>query len=205
MSKSIVAILVLAVIITLSSFLFFSGGGTVCEFNSTFDCLQFGVSYFANGTESEGYILLYLNNMGDEEILLSGCRAFVDDHPFCINHRNISSFSPLHPEENYENSLYCVAHRWEPGEQKYLRLDSCEVSDFDMLDGETHEIRLELDYFKVADIGEDYADNLSEGSRPEVHTHIFHSIEDNNVLETDINETLYTSHGKVMAKLVPER
>lgn len=231
MGKSILVVFVSVLVVIAAGFFFLSGvegSPEFCSFNETFDCLAFAMTFTAPDTDL-GSITFRMKNTLDEDIFLSRCSVYVEDSYVCRDHYNTTTSSHFYGANYTGASLaYCDGSRWNSGEYRYLKLDKCDFSEPGFVEGDLHEVVIELDYFLVDDLGEDvvgsitsldemwHADALTRDiNRSYAYEYLIaeglmsdavrFGVHRDNTLDTEINETLHTSRGKVVARLVPGR
>ena len=194
------------------------------EFNSTFVILAHGLTHFGNDSIENG-LMLKIGNTLDEDIFILSCRAYVDGSPLCGANMDIQPV--MQERAGYPNAKRCKPVRWQSGEYKLLRLGGCDLIEHGLEPGEKHEVQIKIDYFKVEELidyfkveelGEDLVDMwtrlqqlwddyedderaydylVSEGV-VDIDYALLHVDEETGEIDTGINETIYTSKGKIV-------
>ena len=124
----------------LPSYCRFDGGRIDCRAFVLNSDVHDATDYATN----QGYILLRLENMMDETIVVTGCRALVDGEAFCTDDEGDTVIST---EGGRDNFIDCEDTEWSEGELMNLRLNTCEYESMSLRPGTKRRVSIELEYY----------------------------------------------------------
>lgn len=146
----LVCILVVLALYSFGVVDFLSWMPSYCRFDGgQLDCrasvLNSDVSGSTDHATDEGYVLLRLENMMNEPVVVTGCRAMVDgDIPFCVDAEGNTTYSTEGGESDF---IDCSGTKWGEGQTLNLRLNGCEFESNSLQPGRKRRVDIELEYY----------------------------------------------------------
>ena len=149
----LVCILVVVVLYSLGVIDFLNWIPSYCRFDSAkIECPAFVLDSNEKGSTKDptddGYVLLKLTNMFNEPVVITDCRAYVEDQRFCIDEQQLDETS--YSAENKDTFIDCKDTTWAESESLNLRLTSCEYDAFKLDPGKKRKVQVELEYYPRA-------------------------------------------------------
>ncbi|MFP4117839.1 MAG: hypothetical protein ACLFTR_02855 [Candidatus Woesearchaeota archaeon] len=118
----------------------FDGGRINCEAY----VLNSDTNETSDHSTDDGYVLLRLENMLDETIVVTDCRAYVDGEPFCVDDEGKTIYST---EGGKDDFLDCENTEWSESSLMNLRLNDCEYKSMSLRPGTKRRVSIELEYY----------------------------------------------------------
>ncbi|MFW5852818.1 MAG: hypothetical protein ACOCUR_02210, partial [Nanoarchaeota archaeon] len=127
----LVCVLVVVALYTFGVLDFLSWLPSYCRFDGgQVDCnayvLNADITKMSDEASDNGYVLLRLDNMLNEPIVVTGCRAYVDDGTrFCLGGDAETSYTTEGGRDDYIN---CSNTLWQENKVMNLKLTECEFA-----------------------------------------------------------------------------